>query len=240
MYCKNCGVELIKDAIYCQSCGCQAGSNPPIAGMNFQPNNYQIPNSYVKRKDPAGYIIVGIIITFMVVFVLFIYGDFEDNSNSYFKDYDYDSDYEYDYNDRYSDVTISKFTFKIPWEYETVYEHKNGINISTDDWYASIDIEKNSFEDLKEDKDYIRDYMEYYSYEVSNIEIKKYNSTELITAELKYEDEEIIFICAELDGEYVAIVMIANSDFTFDYSLINEIEPIISSAYIKSSDIQKL
>lgn len=239
MYCKNCGVELVKDARYCQKCGCSTIMDftvrENVVVAPFHANNNQMVSSYVKPKDPTKYIIVGIGITFLIVIILVLIGNGDYSKNPY-------NAYEYDSNiNKYSEVNVSNFTFRIPKEYETTFRYEEEIEIVANDWMATIRIEEDNFEELKEDKEYIKDYMEYYGYKIKNIEVKKYNNVEFITAEVTYDTMDMILLFAELDIENIAMVMIANNDYTLDYSLINEIEPIISSAYNNGlNDIQEL
>ena len=99
-----------------------------------------------------------------------------------------------------------------------------------DTWYAQIEIEEGSFAQLKKNKSLLQSRMQQVGYTASIAQEKSLGGIEFITMELSASGQNAIAALAKANSMYFMAITVINADNEFDYSILEKIAPIISSA----------
>ena len=247
-FCKNCGTPVNEENIQENQMGyqqpmnqnynqsMQQAYNQPYQQMYDQSiqqtynQSYQQPygnsmnyNQLPKKNNTFKYTILGIVgVLVLALIAVIIVMAIRNNNSSIFQSEESESTYK---------VNFKGFSFDVPDDF--IYEEKNEMLLIGDEegtWLARIEIEQGNFEQLKAKKDQLQILMKQSGYIASIAQIKTLGGVEFITMELTSSGENAVIAVAEGNSMYFIGITITNLDNEFDYSLLETIAPIISSA----------
>lgn len=245
MFCGKCGNQILNGAKFCSKCGAPTLNNQEILqqtnpiiqqpinqnfdfsnNMNQQQNTrpmYEANYSQIQTKNPINNIFVILAWVFVGAFLLFVgIGIFFNNK-------------EVDNNQgnvvSNTKVNHSDFTFSIPnnYKYDSTAE---GLAIydSSDSWVAIITAGEGSFDILLSKKDQIKDIYEENGYTVYNVSEKTYDGKPYITIELSFGGEKSVLAFTKGSPNYALMVAVISKSNTFDYSILENVSPILKTA----------
>lgn len=225
MYCNKCGLGLKEGTRFCPNCGepCVVGS-PVVNNSSFQGNYPYTSFQTTGKKNDALFIIiislVGILAIVVPITINFVnHGTLTpSDTNTATKEEN-------------RTINFEGYTVTIPNTVES--EIEDGVlylyDLNNQSGFAGLGIEEGNYWELKENNEYIEDYMESQGYRVGNIETNVYDQVEF-TVFLLYEgNNQMILSYALLDEEHFVMIFAANYDGTADEYLLEEIAPIILS-----------
>ena len=128
-------------------------------------------------------------------------------------------------------VSFKGFSFNIPDN--LVYEEDSGILMIGDEegtWVAQIEIEEGNFAQIKANKGQLQSMMQQSGFTSSIAQEKTLGGVEFITMEISASGQNAIAALTKANSMYFMGVTAMNLDNEFDYSLLETIAPIISSA----------
>lgn len=128
-------------------------------------------------------------------------------------------------------VNMGGFTFSIPDNY--VYEAEAGaLNIgdSAGTWVVEIGVASGNYSQVKANRSQLRGAVQQSGYSATDAKVQTLGGVEFITLELQMSGMNVIMAYAELNSMYTAAIAAYNLDNEFDYSLLENIAPTISSA----------
>jgi len=260
MNCKKCGSPLTDNDQFCKSCGTPVnetnmnnqetnmnagGYQNPTPNMNMGQNSgqpswasgYTTQPTYNQMQQTKGngngkFIIIGIIIAvaiFAGIIVVGMFGGNDDttgltggNNNSGISQTGSKGSYK---------VSFKGFSFNIPDN--LVYEEDSGILMIGDEegtWVAQIEIEEGNFAQIKANKGQLQSMMQQSGFTSSIAQEKTLGGVEFITMEISASGQNAIAALTKANSMYFMGVTAMNLDNEFDYSLLETIAPIISSA----------
>lgn len=226
-------------------------SSPNITNGNVNMNNIQQPmqqpawqNGYnsnpnfqpPKKSSGFGkYILIGLGIVVAIIVALVIIGSFagNDNSNS-------GTSYNNNGSNKRSNssykVNFKGFTFNVPDN--LVYEEDSGVLMIGDEggtWLAQIEVEQGSFAQLKANKSKLQSLMQQSGYTSSIAQEKTISGVEFLTMEISMSGQNAIAALTKGNSMFFMAVTVMNLDNEFDYSLLETVAPIVSTATYSNS-----
>ena len=202
-------------------------------GYNTQPNYNQAPQ---KNNSNVKYIILGVVILVAIIAVVFIVSMFTgNNDNSSLSGNGNNNPTNVNSKSSYK-VNFKGFTFNIPDN--LIYEEDNGVLLIGDEsgtWMTQIELEQGNFSQLKANKAQLQSAMQQNGFASTAAELKNLGGVEYITLELTASGQKAIAALAKANSMYFISVTAMNQDNEFDYSLLETIAPIISSASYSGS-----
>ena len=255
MNCKKCGSPLTENDQFCKSCGAAAnettasnnnpgdfGTQQPMNnGMGGQPMNQQqswtngynttpVYNQMPQKNNGNGkFIIIGIIIAVAIFAGIIVVGMFSGDDGSSSSGLSSGSSSQVS-NSTYS-VKFKGFTFSIPDN--LVYEEDDGVLLIGDEmgtWMTQIELEQGNFSQLQANKSQLQSVMQQSGFTSSIAQEKTLGGVNFITLEISASGTNAIAALAKANSMYFIGITAFNQDNEFDYSLLEKIAPIISSA----------
>lgn len=252
-FCKSCGTPVNESTITNQESNMNVGSTQSVGGyqnptpnMNMEQNStqpswatgYNTQPTYNQMQQQKGngngkFIIIGIIIAvaiFAGIIVVGMLGGDDDtttgltggNNNSGITQSGSKGSYK---------VSFKGFNFNVPDN--LVYEEDSGVLMIGDEegtWVAQIEIEEGNFAQIKANKGQLQSMMQQSGFTSSIAQEKTLGGVEFITMEISASGQNAIAALTKANSMYFMGVTAMNLDNEFDYSLLETIAPIISSA----------
>lgn len=211
------------------------GQNIPMNQYNNQArpqmNTPQRNNMPAKKTDPSKYILIGVIavLAFALVFVLTSNKislnnneENNNNNNNVIQTGNTKTSYKVKYNN---------FEFSVPDN--LIYDTSSGkfvIGNEEGTWAASVSTVASNYNQLKANKGQIKINFESKGIKASTGQIKKVKGVEFLNFELSDGYEKILASYTSLNSMKVAALTIMFVDGEADYSVLEELAPVISSA----------
>lgn len=240
MNCKKCNATLTENDQFCKNCGTPVNEvNAQQNQMGYQqqmqqtygnPINYNHPPQKVNTAKYVVFAILGVVAIIAIVVVIAI---FAGNNDSSYSDGGYNNSGITQSGGSKSTYKVSfkGFSFDIPDN--LVYEEDSGVLMIGDEegsWVAQIEIEQGSFAQIKANKSQLQTMMQQSGYTSSIAQEKTLGGVEFITMEISASGQNAIAALTKANSMYFMGVTAMNLDNEFDYSLLETIAPIISSA----------
>lgn len=260
MYCKKCGSLLAENDQFCKNCGTAVNQisvpnintvgndmnhvaptnnmssstgQPMNNNMNNEPawgNGYNSSPTYnqmpQKNNGNTKFIIIGIVIAFAIFAGIIIVGMLngkENDSNLGFGGNTSKSTY---------NVKFKGFTFSIPEDY--IYEEADDETLLIGDelgtWVVQIELVEGSFAQLQTNKSQLQSALQKNGFTSSIAEEKTIGGVDFITLEISESGTNAIVALARANSMYFLCAIAFNQDNDFDYSLLEKIAPVVSSA----------
>lgn len=215
-------------------------STDNIPNYNYQsiPNNVNNYNNMQNNNKPKNnktiiFIIIGVVVAIALFFGIKSINSIKDKLFS--SDGGTSGTLTNNSNNNYK-VTYKNFTFTIPGDY--VYEVTGSgllIGDQLDNWAMLLDLTSGSFTKIKSNKANLQSYFIQQGFSASVAKEATYGGVEYITLELSKSGESALIAYSKLNSMYSAGVIIYTGDNSFDYSLLTNLAPILSSATYSDS-----
>ncbi len=255
MNCKKCGAPLGETDQFCKNCGATVNvtendNNQQIVveSLGQQPMNNQQVNynsqplnggniSPTKSNNNLKYIIVGIVIV-VVVFGLVAVLGLKMFNNNYTKNNGYSNNNSSNntgitntsstssYKVRFND-----FTFSVPDN--MIYQQNTNSLLIGDEantWAAQLEIGEGNYSQLKANKGQMATILQQHGYNCTAATEKTFGGVEFITMEMSTGGTNAIAAFARINSMYFTAITAMSQDNEFNYKILENIAPIISSA----------
>lgn len=202
-------------------------------GYYSQPNNY---NNNKSNNNNTKYIVLGVVVVvalFAVIFVISMV--FGKDSGSSSLGAGSNPGITQTSNSTYK-VNFKGFTLSIPDN--LVYEEQDGtlmIGNEAGTWAAVLELEQGSFAQLKANKSQLQSLMQQSGYTASIASEKTLKGVDFITLEISASGQKAIAALAKANSMYFFGVTAYNQNNEYDYSLLEKVAPILSSAQYNNS-----
>lgn len=248
MNCKKCNAILTENDQFCKNCG------TPVNGVNTQQNqmenqqlmnqnygqpmqqtygnsiNYNHPPQKVNTAKYVVFAIFGVVAIIVIVVLIAIFA--RNNNSSNLPGGSSNSGITQTEGSKATyKVNFKGFEFSIPDN--LLYQEDSGVLMIGDEegtWMAQIEIEEGSFAQIKANKSQLQAMMQQSGYTSSIAQEKTLGGVEFITLEISYGGQNAIAALTKANSMYFMGVTAMNLDNEFNYSLLETIAPIISSA----------
>lgn len=252
-FCKSCGTPVNETNVNNQETNMNVGSTQNVneyqnttTNMNMGQNNtqpswaagYSTQPTYNQIQQQKGngngkFIIIGIIIAVAIFAGILVVGMFggDDDTNTGLTGGNNNSNINQTGNRGNYKVSFKGFSFNIPDN--LVYEEDSGVLMIGDEegtWVAQIEIEEGNFAQIKANKGQLQSMMQQSGFTSSVAQEKTLGGVEFITMEISVSGQNAIAALTKANSMYFIGVTAMNLDNEFDYSLLETIAPIISSA----------
>lgn len=136
----------------------------------------------------------------------------------------------------YYKVKFNGFIFNIPDDmlYD-VTSNELSIGDEDDTWAATLAVNAYSFSSVKGKMNELHGNLQNAGFNVKPATLKTANNVEFITLEAESEGVKFLLAYTKLGSAYTASLAIINSEGTIDYSILDKIAPVTSTAVLNSS-----
>lgn len=200
-------------------------SGPAWANSYYsQPTYNQMPQ---KNNGNTKFIIIGIVIAVAIFAGIIIVGMFSGDNETL-------------NGGTSSTGGVSKSTYNVKFKGFTfsisdnlIYEEGDGVLMIGDElgtWAAQIELEQGSFAQLQANKSQLQSIMQQSGFTSSVAQEKTIGGVNFITLEISASGTNAIAALAKANSMYFICVTAYNQDNDFDYSLLEKIAPVVSSA----------
>lgn len=128
-------------------------------------------------------------------------------------------------------ISYGGFTFSIPED--LIYETKNNVLLIADvrgSWVAQLEIQPGSYSKLRTNKNKLPGVIEKYGYISKAVNEKKAANQEYIVLEVDANGSNQLIALANIHPNYFAGITILSQNQEFDYSILEKLSPVISTA----------
>lgn len=195
---------------------------------NSQPTYNQMPQ---KNNGNTKFIIIGIVIAVAIFAGIIIVGMFSGDNETSTGGSSSNGGSSSQVSKSTYNVKFKGFTFSIPDN--LIYEEDNGVLMIGDElgtWAAQIELEQGSFAQLQANKSQLQSVMQQSGFTSSIAQEKTIGGVNFITLEISASGTNAIAALAKANSMYFIGVTAYNQDNDFDYSLLEKIAPVVSSA----------
>lgn len=256
MNCKKCGAVLAANDQFCKNCGTPVNTQQNISnqgvnmnstpnGVNYngigntQPNGFNGQNNFnqmSQNNKNLMYIIIGVVIVAVIalVVVLLLKGG-DNNSNNSTSDNNTSTPSQVTNTSTYK-VYSGGFTFNIPDN--LIYKDAGNsllIGDAEGTWAVQLQVQEASYSQIKSKMSQLQPALQQSGIEATAFEEKSFGGVNYITSEVGASGQYGILAMAELNSMNIAYIMVMTINNDFDYSALEIIAPVISSATMDSA-----
>ena len=248
MNCKKCGAALAANDQFCKNCGTPVNAQQNVSnqGVNMNSTSNGVNYNGMGNTQPNGFngqnnknlmfIIIGVVIVAVIALVVVLLlpkgdkasnGSTTDNSTTTPSQVANTSTYK---------VPFGGFTFNIPDN--LVFQEDNGVLLIGDaegTWAVQLHVKEASYSQLKSRMSQLQSAFQQSGIEASAFEEKSFGGVNYITSEVGVSGQYGILAISELNSMNIVYILAMNVNNDFDYSILETIAPVISSATMDSA-----